>query len=200
MRRFLGPGLAIALLVVWPRAALAVSIDQIVALTKAGVSEPIILALIDRDKTVFTIEPEQLVKLQRDGVTETVILAMLKSGRAEGDTQTRADSAQNAAMILSSLSSVPEVVLLGHDPEWPNAVRGVSSIPPPVDLLPVPYGFPYAVPYASDYGPRHRPRRPTVSRLSPTQTAPAVCIAHPSTGPVPPAVGSMGFATVCPPK
>ena len=112
MRRLLRPGLAIALLVVWPRAALAVSIDQIVALTKAGVSEPIILALIDRDKTVFTIEPEQLVKLQRDGVTETVILAMLKSGRAEGDTQTRADSARNAAMILSSLSSVPEVVLL----------------------------------------------------------------------------------------
>ena len=115
MRRLLGLGLAFSLLVAWPGTALAVGLDQIVALTKAGVSEPIILALIDRDKTVFAIEPEQLVKLQRDGVSETVILAMLKSGRAEGDAQTRADSAQNAAMILSSLSTVPEVVLLGHD-------------------------------------------------------------------------------------
>jgi hypothetical protein len=199
MRRLLGLGLAFSLLVVWPGTALAVGLDQIVALTKAGVSEPIILALIDRDKTVFAIEPEQLVKLQRDGVSETVILAMLKSGRAEGDAQTRADSAQNAAMILSSLSTVPEVVLLGHDPEWPNAVRGFSSSPPPVGLLPMPYGFPYAVPYASDYGPRHRPRRPSVSRPSPTQTSPALCITHPSTGPVPPAVGSMGYVTVCPP-
>jgi hypothetical protein len=197
MRRILGSGLALLLLLVTPPTASAVTVEQIVALTKGGVSESIILALIDRDKTVFTIEPEQLVRLQRDGVTETVILAMLKSGRAEGEAQARADSAQNATMILSSLSTVPEVVLLGHDPEWPNVSRGLYSSPPPVDLLPVPYGFPYGVPYASDYGLRRRARRP--STLSPIQTAPALCISHPSSRPVPPAVGSMGLVTMCPP-
>jgi hypothetical protein len=196
VHRIFGLGLALALLVLTPGTASAVTVGQIVALTKAGVAEPVILALIDRDKTVFTIEPEQLVNLQRDGVSETVILAMLKSGRAEGDAQARADSAQRAAMIQSSLSAVPDVVLLGHGPDWPNVVRGFYSSPAPVDLLPVPYAFPYALPYASDYASRHRPRRPVTSSVSP-QPSPAPCFAQISTGPVPPMVGSKGFLTVC---
>ena len=197
MRHLFGLCLAFALLVAIPGTASAVTVDQIVELTKAGVSEPIILALIERDKTVFTIEPEQLVKLQRDGVSQTVILAMLKSGRADGDAQARADSAQNAAMILSSISTVPEVVLLGHGPEWPNVAHGLFMTAPPVDLLPVPYAFPYAFPYAGGYPSRHRARRPAVST---SPMPPAVCIEHPSNVGVPPAVGSMGFATACPPR
>jgi hypothetical protein len=193
-----GLAFAFGLLVALSGTASAVTVDQIVALTKAGVSESLILALIERDKTVFTIEPEQLVKLQRDGVREAVILAMLKSGRAEGDAQARADSAQKAEMVLSTLSPVPEVVLLGHGPDYPNVATHFYSSAPTVNLLPVPYGFPYGVPYASDYAPRHRARRPITSVVSPTQTSPALCIAHPSTGPVPPMVGSKGFVTVCP--
>ena len=45
-------------------------IDQVVALAKAGVTDTVILALIDRDRTVFAIEPEQIVSLQRDGLSE----------------------------------------------------------------------------------------------------------------------------------
>jgi hypothetical protein len=189
---------ALSLLVMLPATASAVTVDQIVALTKAGVSESVILALIERDKTVFTIEPEQLVKLQRDGVREAVILAMLKSGRAEGDAQARADSVQKAELVLSTLSAVPEVVLLGHGPDYPNVATHFFSSAPPVDLLPVPYGFPYGVPYASDYAARHRARRPITNAVSPTRTSPALCIAHPSTGPVPPMIGSKGFVTICP--
>ena len=51
-------------------AASAVTLDQVVALAKAGVTDTVILALIDRDQTVFAIEPEQIVKLQRDGLSE----------------------------------------------------------------------------------------------------------------------------------
>jgi len=198
MRYLSGFGLALLLLITSAAKASAVTVDQIVALTRAGVAEPVILALIERDKTVFTIEPEQLMKLQQDGVSQTVILAMLKSGRAEGDAQAHADSAQNAAMILSSISTVPEVVLLGHEPDWPNVARGPFLSAPLVDLLPVPYAFPYAAPYASGFAPRHRAHRPAVSTF-PAQPPPAVCIQHPSNVGVPPAVGSMGFATACPP-
>src|SRR5437667_2735929 len=77
--------IAIACLVVLtsictPAAASAVTVDQIVALSKAGVTDTVILALIDRDRTIFPIEPEQLVALKREGVSEAVIIAMLKSG------------------------------------------------------------------------------------------------------------------------
>ena len=72
-----------------PATASAVTIDQVVALSRAGVSEAVILALIDRDKTLFTIEPEQLVKLQREGLSDPILIAMLKSGRQEGEGSAR---------------------------------------------------------------------------------------------------------------
>jgi hypothetical protein len=198
MRLVSALALGLSLVAVTPRAVSAATVEQIVTLTKAGVSESIILALIERDKTVFTIEPEQLVKLKQDGVSEAVVLAMLKSGRAEGDEQARADAEQKAAMILSSLSAVPEVVLLGHGPDIPNlGGHFYYSNYAPVDIFPVPYAVPYAVPFASDYAPRHRPRRFSPVR-SPVQTSPGVCMAQVDTGPVPPMVGSKGFAITCP--
>jgi len=66
-----------------PAPASAVTVKEIVSLTKAGVSEPVILALIERDKTIFTITPEQLITLQKEGLTDAVLLAMLRSGRQE---------------------------------------------------------------------------------------------------------------------
>jgi hypothetical protein len=122
MRRFLWLPL-VAVLTAIPAPAGAVTIDQIVSLAHAGVTDAVILALIDRDKTIFPIEPEQIVTLQRDGLSEAVILAMLKSGREEGDQAARADAASNAAAILASLAPGPETVIVGHGPEVPNTAH-----------------------------------------------------------------------------
>ena len=105
LRRLLIPGF-LALTILVPRAASAITVDHhVVALAKSGVTDTVILALIDRDRTVFAIEPEQIVSLQREGLSERVILAMLKSGRAEGDQAARADAAYNSAWIASNLAT-----------------------------------------------------------------------------------------------
>jgi hypothetical protein len=106
-----------------PARASAATVDQIIALSKAGVSEPVILALIDRDKTIFPIEPEQLPMLKQQGLSDAIIMAMLKSGRDEGEAAARADSTANAARILASLSTAPEVLIVGHGPETPNTAH-----------------------------------------------------------------------------
>ena len=59
------------------------TVDEIVALSKAGVSESVILALIDRDKTIFSLPAERIVALQKDGVSDAIVIAMLRSGREE---------------------------------------------------------------------------------------------------------------------
>src|SRR5450755_1158387 len=87
----------VAVLILIPTQAFAVTMEQVVSLAHAGVTDAVILALIDRDRTIFAIEPEQIVTLQREGLSEAVILAMLKSGRDEGDQAARADSAYTAA-------------------------------------------------------------------------------------------------------
>ena len=101
MRRLTSAALFV-LLTLAPAAASAVTVDQIIALSKAGISEPIILALIERDKTVLTIDPEQLASLRRDGLSENVIVAMLKSGREEGEAAANAAAALNSEAIMSS--------------------------------------------------------------------------------------------------
>jgi hypothetical protein len=117
----------------WPSTASAVTVDEVIGLARAGVTDAIILALIDRDKTVFAIESEQIVRLQREGLSEPVILALLKSGREEGDQAARADAASNAAWIMASMPTEPLLVITGHGPDRPNVAHpdGFYSGPPP---------------------------------------------------------------------
>ena len=85
MRTTLASLLAVALLALAPAVASAATIEEIVRLAKSGVSDEVILTLIERDKTIFTIPPDDLVTLKSDGVSEAVVVAMLKSGREEGE-------------------------------------------------------------------------------------------------------------------
>lgn len=110
----------LAVILFAPRAALAITLDQVVALAKSGVTETVILALIDRDRTVFAIEQEQIVSLQRDGLSEKIILAMLKSGRDEGDAAFAQQAAQAAADRDAAVWLAPNVVVIGHGPDRPN--------------------------------------------------------------------------------
>lgn len=224
--RVLPSFLLFLLLALAPAAASAVTLDQIVALSKAGISEPIILAMIERDKTVFTIDPDQLVALKRDGVSETVILAMLKSGREEGEAAAAAAAALNTSAIMSTLSPYPEVVIVGHGPDRPNTYSNDYRFGSPIpDFIPGPmfydapyYGSPsfvYGGPpfgYGSpSFGSRRFPRRSFTSPNTfppstitpvpppPSLSSPAVCIAQSTGSAVPPQVGSRGFVTTCPP-
>jgi hypothetical protein len=137
-----------------PAHASPLTVEQIVGLARAGVTDAIILALIDRDRTIFAIEPDQIVALQRDGVSEPVILAMLKSGRAEGDDAARADAADTAAFIRSTLAPAPELVIVGHGPERPNTAHsdGFYSAPSMGTFYGLPYAASYGVPHSAGAG------------------------------------------------
>ena len=92
--------------------ASAVSVDQIVRLSQAGVSDEVLLALIDRDKSVFAIEPEELPALKRAGVSQVVVLAMLKSGRQPP--VVASESIEPLRMIG------PDITVVGHGPDDPE--------------------------------------------------------------------------------
>jgi hypothetical protein len=104
----------------FPVPALAVTVDEIVGLARAGVSDAVILALIGRDKSILSVGPNEIVNLRRQGVSETVIVAMMNSGRAEGEEAARVAAADTAAFIRSGLTTEPDLVIVGHGPERPN--------------------------------------------------------------------------------
>jgi hypothetical protein len=208
-----------AVLTLIPLPARAVTADQIVALAHAGVTDAVILALIDRDKTIFAIEPEQLVALQTQGLSEQVILAMLKSGREEGERAAQAAADLNASMILASLAPEPDLVVVGHGPEVPNVAHpnGFYSGPPSGGYLALPYFYggyggrrrgrsasPITTPYTAQFTSPFQPAIPVQGPAIPPVAlrhieAPqprALCLAAVSTAT---STRPLSFVTECPP-
>ncbi len=105
-----------ALLLLVPAAARAVTFDDIVALSKAGLTADVLVAVIDADRTVFTLTPEQILVLKDAGVPGEVIVKMLGSAREFG-------------------YQAPPPLIVGADP--PRAVTVV---------VPTYIAFPYFVP------------------------------------------------------
>jgi hypothetical protein len=64
-----------------PLAARAVTLDDIVALSKAGVSSEILIAVIDADRTIFNLTTSDIVTLKKAGVPNGVIVKMLGTAR-----------------------------------------------------------------------------------------------------------------------
>ncbi|HXG56863.1 MAG TPA: hypothetical protein VNJ03_15910 [Vicinamibacterales bacterium] len=56
---------------------------DIVELSKAGLAEDILLALIEVNRSVFPVDRATLTSLKRAGVSPNVIVAMVRSGREE---------------------------------------------------------------------------------------------------------------------
>jgi hypothetical protein len=185
-----------------PAGASAVTVDQIVALSKAGVSETIILALLDRDRTVLTIDPEQLVVLKREGLSDAVIAAMLKNGREEGEQAARAVSAERAAAILPTLTAAPEVAIVGHGPDRPNTVHTEDLYDGFRDGVALPPAFPRGSVFAIPYGPyggafplaAPSSRRASASRKSAQRSGGALCLAQVNT----PRGDGPAYVTECP--
>jgi hypothetical protein len=59
----------------------ALTIRDVIELTKAGVSEEVLLALIDVDGGVYANDTETLKALKQAGVSERVMIALVRSGR-----------------------------------------------------------------------------------------------------------------------
>jgi len=79
MRRFL---VALALtLVPATAAAQRITVNDILELSKAGLGEEALLALIEVNRTVFPVDLDTLKSLKDGGVAPNVIVAMIKSGR-----------------------------------------------------------------------------------------------------------------------
>lgn len=183
MRRFLWLPL-VAVLAFVPVQASAVTVDQVVALAHAGVTDAVILALIDRDKTIFAIEPDELVTLQRDGLSEAVILAMLKSGREEGEQAARADAAYNAATIAAAIAPAPQTVVVGHGPDRPNTAHADGFYSGPPAFVPS-----FTPSFRRSLSPLFGGRR--------FDAPPQLCFAQVTTGRSA-ASPTLGFVTVCP--
>src|SRR5689334_13302756 len=59
----------------------AVTVRDLIELSKAGLGDEVLLALIEVERSVFTIDTATLKTLKEAGISDTVIVALIKSGR-----------------------------------------------------------------------------------------------------------------------
>src|SRR5204863_6365215 len=93
MRRLAPCLIIISFLVLLPARADALTVRDIVELTRAGLGEEVLLALIEIDRSIFPIDAASIKQLKVDGVSERVIVAMVRSGREVPSEQVTPDPA-----------------------------------------------------------------------------------------------------------
>jgi hypothetical protein len=154
MRRFL----VILSLVLTPISARAqsISVQDIVELSRAGLGEEALLALIEVNRRVFPVDPETLKSLKNAGIPNSVILAMIKSGR------TPVAPASSAPEPLPSPAPAPaaQVVVIEHERDEQPTVREV--------VVPVPIYVPVRVHHRGDSG-HHPDGPPALHPVKPVQ-------------------------------
>ena len=125
MRR-IAPLLIIPLFVLLPARADALTVRDIVELTRAGLGEEVLLALIEVDRSVFPIDSASIKELKGDGVSERVIVAMVRSGR-------EALPPEQVVPDAAALPPVPEPQIVVIDHHEPPQIREVQvAVPVPV--------------------------------------------------------------------
>lgn len=122
--------LIIALAIASGRAE-AVTIRDVIELTKAGLSDQVLLALIEVDRGVFSVDTATVQQLKQAGVSDAVIIALIRSGRAGRESEPAAAAAAPAP--------VPAVVIVEHH-DVPAAATPIA-VPYPV-AVPVYVGVP----------------------------------------------------------
>jgi hypothetical protein len=106
--------MVLAILALAPARADALSIREIIELTRAGVGEDVLLALIEIDRRVFPIDADTLSALKRAGVSERVIMAVVKSGRTPAPEPAPTEVAPNEP-LQPPPAPEPQVVVIEHE-------------------------------------------------------------------------------------
>ena len=101
-----------------PASAGAVTVRDIIELTKAGLSDDVLIAVIDADRTIFTLDKDQILEMKKAGVSKAVLLKMLGTRR---EYEQVVDSHSTTSVPVQP-APAPEVVVIGAQPTPPVTV------------------------------------------------------------------------------
>ena len=123
----------------------ALTVRDVIELSRAGVSDQVLLALIDVDRRVYTVDADAVKEMKAAGVSDTVMLALIHAGRDDTPVSPSPGSDQ-----LSPVTPQPDM-------PWPMPADAqfvtdqgfpYAQEPPAVHEVPVPVPVPVAVPVA----------------------------------------------------
>jgi hypothetical protein len=149
---FAAAACAVLLVAATPDTAWAVSTRDLIELSRAGLGDEVLVALVEADGTVFSLDAPRILELRAAGVSERVITAMLKkASRASAPPAAAAPERANAAPPTApdDRDGAPYFVIIGEKPAAPP--------PPPAPTYIVPW-----VPLGGTHGGQVRHAQPVI--------------------------------------
>jgi hypothetical protein len=140
-----------SIIVCGPSVAAAVTVEEIVALSKAGLPDEVLTALIDADRTMFGLSAEQIISLKDAGVSSAVLLKMLAS-RREFEPPPPGATAGTETSTAQEVSR-SHLLIVGSHPQLPRSQ--------PAAAVTVPYYYVPFTPYTIGAGGHRRSRHVT---------------------------------------
>ena len=110
----------------------ALTIRDVIELTKAGISDEVLLALIDVDGGVYANDAATLKTLKEAGVSERVMVALVRSGRERA----RLPEPPPAPPEEEAAAPPQVVVIEHHEPRRPEVQQVVVPVPVYVPVYP----------------------------------------------------------------
>lgn len=104
----------------------AVTVREVIELSKAGVAEEVLLALVEIEPQVFPVDPATVRALKEGGVSDRVIAAMVRHGRTR---PIEVAAPAPAEPPQSEPAPQPQIVIIDHRDHAP-AVREVPVAVP----------------------------------------------------------------------
>jgi hypothetical protein len=122
--------------------AAAATIQDLIKLKAAGLSDEILIALIEADGTVFHLKADDVIAIRKDGLSEKVIMAMLSTAikrppviPAPAPATTAPPRTGSAAVPAPTQPAPPAPTVTVDDPYAPPDQSTQISVPP--SLAPV---------------------------------------------------------------
>jgi hypothetical protein len=117
--------------------ASALTVHDVVELTRAGLGEDIILALIEVDPSVFPIDTATLKMLKDAGVSQRVIVAMVRSARTQPPVAAEAVAGNPVQPVVEeSRAPEPQVIVIDHHDTAVQQVPVAVPVYVPVPVKP----------------------------------------------------------------
>lgn len=108
--------------------AAAATVQDLVKLKAAGLSDDILIALIESDGSVFHLKADDVIAIRRDGLSEKVILAMLATATKAAAASSAARPSTAAAPTASRQAGAAPSPFQGNAPYAPDVEDASSQI------------------------------------------------------------------------
>ncbi|HVV73939.1 MAG TPA: hypothetical protein VHI52_20970 [Verrucomicrobiae bacterium] len=132
-------------------------VDDVLKLSRAQVSEDVVLSYIHNSGTIYSLGPQDIVYLRNQGVTDRIINAMLDQRKKVTEVAAQVaptPAPSSAAPAIPNAPTVPDSAQVPAPPDYSQVAPQAVPAPSTVYVVPSPaVSYPYYYPYYGYYGP-----------------------------------------------